>query len=218
MEDGDYALSRGSFRLAFEIYMMLANSGEDPAVYKLSSMCQKKQLGPEELALLLEWLKEKIKGNYGPALFNLGFLYEKGSGFPQDTAKAIEYYERACQQELPEAFCNLGNLLLEPKINPGGIRSFENALGMLEKAASWGYMPAIYSVGGHYFKGDKSAKDINKAFRYFLLGAKLGHDECKKAIYLIQASRPHEKFEDEIEWANHQMAAIDMGQGHMRTR
>jgi hypothetical protein len=217
IEDGDRALEQGRNHLAYQIYMRLSEIGEDPAIYKLCTMCHHKRLEPQEVSVFIGWLQKKVESGYGPALFNLAYLYEKGDGIPKDRDKAIHYYSLACERELPEAYCNLAHLLLLPKKNSPGAHSFEAAFQMLEKAALMGYLPAIYSMGSHFYKGDRCHKDMHKAYKYFFLGAKLGHDECKKAVHVIDARRIAD-FRAERLWAHDQLIEIETSDTHRRTR
>jgi TPR repeat protein len=41
------------------------------------------------------------------AQFNLGVLYDRGQGVPQDNALAMQWYQKAAEQGLPQALVNL---------------------------------------------------------------------------------------------------------------
>ena len=40
----------------------------------------------------------------------MGILYEEGKVFPQDTAKAAQYYEKAAAKNNPDSIYRLGSL------------------------------------------------------------------------------------------------------------
>lgn len=44
---------------------------------------------------------------YAFAQFNLGVLYDRGHGLPQDNALAMQWYQKAAEQGLPQAQVNL---------------------------------------------------------------------------------------------------------------
>ena len=54
IEDGEYALRAGAYPQAFEIFMMLAGTGEDPAYYNLCSMVLNNQLTEDQLGQLVQ--------------------------------------------------------------------------------------------------------------------------------------------------------------------
>ena len=47
------------------------------------------------------------------AQYYLGHLYEKGLGVERDAVKAIQWYNKAAQNELADAECALGQLYCE---------------------------------------------------------------------------------------------------------
>jgi uncharacterized protein len=49
----------------------------------------------------------------GYALFNVGLMHERGLGkVVQNYKVAVEYYQKAVKEEVKDAYCNLGNILL----------------------------------------------------------------------------------------------------------
>jgi TPR repeat protein len=44
------------------------------------------------------------------AQYNLGFMYEKGQGTPQDYKKAVKWYKKSAEQGYANAYVNIGSL------------------------------------------------------------------------------------------------------------
>ena len=49
------------------------------------------------------------------AQFNLGLMYDKGQGVPQDYAEAVKWYRKAAEQGNAKAQYNLGNCTTKAK-------------------------------------------------------------------------------------------------------
>ncbi len=60
---------------------------------------------------LIEWTPLAEQGHVD-SQYNLGFMYEKGDGVPQDIKTAIKWYTRAAKQGHPGAPFNLGFMKL----------------------------------------------------------------------------------------------------------
>uniref|UniRef100_UPI002593A415 tetratricopeptide repeat protein n=1 Tax=uncultured Psychrobacter sp. TaxID=259303 RepID=UPI002593A415 len=69
------------------------------------------------------------------AQYNIGLMYDKGEGVRQDYAKAVEWYTKAANQDVPVAQYNLGLMY-----NKGeGVRQdYAKALEWYIKAANQG--------------------------------------------------------------------------------
>ena len=59
-----------------------------------------------------QWLpsskSKKCEPGYAGGQFNLGVLYNEGTGVPENDAKAVKWYRKAAEQGLIEAQYNLG--------------------------------------------------------------------------------------------------------------
>ena len=58
-------------------------------------------------AALKEWQPLADKGDAN-SQYNLGLLYARGLGVPQDYQKAAEWYQKAAERDVPAAEYNLG--------------------------------------------------------------------------------------------------------------
>lgn len=110
-----------------------------------------------------------------PALMILGEVYLKGydeNDIKPDLNKAIEYYERAAQGGMENAFMELGYIYcageyMEP--------DYEKGLAYYRQAADMGNTTALGNLGMSYIQGKGVEVDARKGFEYFLKAAEGGH-------------------------------------------
>ncbi len=122
--------------------------------------------------------------NLPAAQYNLGVLYEQGSGVKQDFKQAIHWYQKAAQQNHANAQYNLGYLLLEGFQVPK-----EATLGLqwLEKAAEQNHAPAQYQLGCAYLEGKGVEPNLSKALAWLDKASKQGHKDAYQAFTLAQS-------------------------------
>ena len=105
------------------------------------------------------------------AYHNMGNLYRKGLGVPQDLGKAFELYKYAAERGHPEDQSNLGVMLLNGdgvKQDPGQARFW------LEQAAAQNWADAINRLGLMALKGQAGDEDPVRAVALFERSANLG--------------------------------------------
>lgn len=127
--------------------------------------------------------KAEMAGNIY-ALINLGTMNFYGTGVPQNTQKALAYYEKAYAKSPKEAIV-LYNLGMAHQFGAPVIpRDFSKALNYYEAAAINGFakeafrrIGVIYSLGGFGV-----TRDYDRAFYYFMKGAKL---DDPQSLYFV---------------------------------
>ena len=96
---------------AYKRYERASDLGYAPAAFNISQMHARYFVaGCAEEA---KWCRLAAAKEYGPALINLGYMFEKGTravNYQQDIQAAIYLYCRAASQGYPEALHNLGSL------------------------------------------------------------------------------------------------------------
>jgi uncharacterized protein len=98
---------------------------------------------------LREWRPLAEQGD-ARAQYNLGVLYRKGRGVPQDDVQARRWYEKAAAQGQAKAQYNLGTLYL----NGGGVpKDYQQALRWFRMAADQGEALAQTKIGIMYDEG-----------------------------------------------------------------
>src|SRR5258705_383003 len=75
------------------------------------------------------------------AQYNLGVMYEKGQGIPQDYAEALKWYRKAADQGLVEAQYQVGLVYANGQGIP---QDYAEALKWYRKAAAQGLAKAQY--------------------------------------------------------------------------
>ena len=111
---------------------------------------------PQKYNLGIRMLKKAANGDYPPALFNLGYCYEKGSGVKKDRKKAHKLYNRAAMLGDEDAALRLGIVNMQSKDKSDGIAVFT------ERAEN-GDICAKYNLGICYERGDGVEADYEKA-------------------------------------------------------
>src|SRR5580765_6299306 len=119
---------------------------------------------------LREWRPLAEQGD-ARAQYNLGVLYRKGRGVPQDDVQARRWYEKAAAQGQAKAQYNLGTLYL----NGGGVpKDYQQALRWFRMAADQGEALAQTKIGIMYDEGQGVPHDVVQAHKWYSLAATNG--------------------------------------------
>ena len=119
---------------------------------------------------LREWRPLAEQGD-ARAQYNLGVLYRKGRGVPQDDVQARRWYEKAAAQGQAKAQYNLGTLYL----NGGGVpKDYQQALRWFRMAADQGEALAQTKIGIMYDDGQGVPHDFVQAHKWYNLAATNG--------------------------------------------
>ncbi|HSP87382.1 MAG TPA: tetratricopeptide repeat protein, partial [Ignavibacteriaceae bacterium] len=161
------------------------------------------EINPDVIPLLL-----KLADNGSPeALAILGRMYEKGIHYKKDLIAASSYYVRAVKFDSPTSgkllydLCKENNFINQvqeftKKDDPEAsfvwygitilgfnIRIAEqDALNLLVKSASQGYMPAINELGLNYYTGNLLSEDKEKALELWESAERINNPEAKTRI------------------------------------
>ena len=116
---------------------------------------------------LHEWRPLAEQGD-ALAQYNLGVLYRKGRGVPQDDVQARQWYEKAAAQGQAKAQYNLGTLYL----NGGGVpKDYQQALRWFRLAADQGEALAQTKIAIMYDEGQGVPQDFVQAHKWYNLAA-----------------------------------------------
>jgi uncharacterized protein len=119
---------------------------------------------------LREWRPLAEQGD-ARAQYNLGVLYRKGRGVPQDDVQARQWYEKAAAQGQAKAQYSLGTLYL----NGGGVpKDYQQALRWFRMAADQGEALAQTKIGIMYDDGQGVPHDFVQAHKWYNLAATNG--------------------------------------------
>ncbi len=108
----------------------------------------------------------------GKSCLELGLLYIKGHGVEQDTAKALEYYEKACDLGLGEGGMALGVLYANGQDTLR--QDYTRAKTYFERACDLGDGRGCYVLGTIYEDGGIVKQDMSKAKELYGKACDLG--------------------------------------------
>ena len=104
---GQAAYESGDYELTLNLWLKLANAGDQRAQFGLGTLYFE-GLGVElELEKSVLWFRRAGEQGYAPAQFNLGNAYKHGRGVRQDDTAANEWWLRAASQDFAPAQFNL---------------------------------------------------------------------------------------------------------------
>jgi TPR repeat protein len=113
------------------------------------------------------------QANFGEARakFELGEIYQRGYGVPQDYKKAVDWYRKAAEQGHSDGQLGLARMYS----NGWGVPKEEaEALKWYRKAAENGNLHAQYDLSSMYVGGHGVRKDFDRGIEWFLKAAKTG--------------------------------------------
>ncbi|HSL06224.1 MAG TPA: tetratricopeptide repeat protein [Nitrospiraceae bacterium] len=119
---------------------------------------------------LREWRPLAEQGD-ALAQYNLGVLYRKGRGVPQDDVQARQWYEKAAVQGLAKAQFNLGTLYFNGEGVP---KNYQQALRWFRLAADQGEALAQTKIAIMYDEGQGVPKNIVQAYKWYSLAGTNG--------------------------------------------
>ncbi len=116
---------------------------------------------------LREWRPLAKQGD-ADAQYNLGIMYERGQGVPQDDAEAVKWYCKAAEQGYASAQFNLGNMYGEGQGVP---QDYAEAVKWYRRAAEQGNAGGQNNLGFMYSKGQGVPQDYAQAHMWYNLAA-----------------------------------------------
>ena len=119
---------------------------------------------------LREWQPLAERGD-ALAQYNLGMLYRKGRGVPQDDVQARKWYAKAAAQGLAKAQFNLGTLYFNGE---GGPKDYQQALRWFRLAADQGEALAQTKIAIMYLEGHGVPQNIVQAYKWCSVAATNG--------------------------------------------
>jgi len=116
---------------------------------------------------------------------NLGLMYVKGNGVPQDYAEAAKWFRKAAEQGFARAQYNLGIIYQTGKGVP---QDYAEAVRWYLKAAEQGHADAQNNLGFMYQNGEGVTQDYAKTVKWWLKAAEQGHAYAQYNLGLIYSS------------------------------
>ena len=132
------------------------------------------------------------------AQFNLGFMYQKGHGVPQDHKEAVKWYRLAVEQGFPTAQLYLGGMYLE---GLGVRQDYKEAEKWFRLAAEQGDASAQFNLGVMYDEGQGVDQDYVLAHMWYNLAGSSGNKDSTKNKKLLEEKMTPQQIEKAKEMA-----------------
>ena len=117
------------------------------------------------------------------AQYNLGFMYEDGTGVVQDYKEAVKWYRKAADRGHTSAQYNLGFMYDGGK---GVVQDYKEAIKWYRTAAEQGHAKAQFKLGVMYGYGRGVIQDYVQAHTWFNIGAANGYEEAIKNRDIVE--------------------------------
>jgi len=121
----------------------------------------------------------RAEQGYAKAQSNLGVMYNKGLGVPQNYKEAVKWYTKAAEQGLALAQFNLGFMYAKGQ---GVLQDYKKAVKWYTKSAEQGDATAQYNLGVMYDSGQDVIQDYKEAVKWYIKAAEQGFS---KAQYML---------------------------------
>ena len=130
-------------------------------------------------AAAVRWFRLAAEQGLAVAQHNLGSLYAKGRGVPQDDAKAAHWFRLAAEQGLPISQGALGYMYMHGR----GVSDDDvEAVRWLRPAARQGRANSRLNLGIMYATGRGTEKDLIRAYAWISLAAGQGLALAQEAL------------------------------------
>ena len=128
------------------------------------------------------WLPLAKKGD-AKAQSNLGNMYRKGQGVPQDYKEAVRLFRLSAKQGNAVAQFNLGWMYFQGQGVP---QDYKEAVRLFRLSAGQGYAGAQYNLGVMYSKGMGVESDNDESLKWFKLSAKQGNNRAVEHLESLE--------------------------------
>ena len=139
--------------------------------------------GGDYATALREWEPLAIQGD-ADAQTNLGVMYHRGDGVPQNDKTAVKWWKLAAEQGHADAQYKLGLL---HEIGLGVPPDKKTAVKWCRRAAKQGHADAQTYLGNAYSDGKGVPKNDKTALKWYRLAARQGNADARKNIEKIKS-------------------------------
>ena len=106
------------------------------------------------------------------AQYNLGVMYDRGAGVPENDAEAMKWYRLAADQNYSSAELNLGLLYYEGRGVP---KNLDEAVKWYRRAADKGVSEAQFNLGAMYANGEGVPRSYVESYKWLTLSINRGN-------------------------------------------
>lgn len=146
-EEGEKLFRNGLYPEALAFWRQKAEAGDRWAAYRLGVelLDGKPNVVSRDVVEGAKFMLQAAKANEARAQFEMGTLYEYGTGVPADLASAAEWYRKAAERGLPQAQYNYATML---ETGEGTLEDRVEALKFYTLAAEQGFAsPPVDEMG-----------------------------------------------------------------------
>ena len=145
---------------------------------------------------LREWRPLAEQG-HPQAQYNLGFMYNKGQGVPEDDGRAVYWYRETALQGFASAQVNLGIMYADGSGVPEDERQ---AVFWYRKAAAQGNAAAQFLLGHAYATGAGLPQDVLEARFWYRKAAEQGHENAQIDLALSYSLDAPQDLREAVLW------------------
>ena len=118
------------------------------------------------------------------AAYNLGVIYENGTGISADYEAAVKWYRFAAKRHYRDAQYNLANMYAKG----AGIKANQQkATYWYLQAADQGDMASQFNLGNRYARGQGVEVDYIASYKWYSLATRAGDKEAKKMVQIVKS-------------------------------
>ena len=111
-EDGRLAIIVKRYKIAYKLWLPLAEQGDAKSQYALGQLYYSGQGVPQDYKQAFKWFQLAAEQEFAPAQYNLGVMYTNGQGVPKDSESAHMWFNVAASNGNKDAVKNR-NMLVE---------------------------------------------------------------------------------------------------------
>ena len=169
-----------------------------------------------DYAKALTFIRPLAANGNAAAQYNLGVLYYKGQGVPQNYVEAASWFRLAAAQGHPTAQNNVGATY---EAGQGVPKDYGEAVKWYRLAAAQSDASAQYNLGVLYYKGQGVPQNYLEAASWFRLAAAQGHAPAQTnlgAMYGLGLGAPQD-YSEALKWyrfaaaQGHASAQLNLG-------
>lgn len=181
------------FESAMKWYLKAAKSKfpHPGAMYRIGMLYLEGQGVPQNTETAIKWLELGAKGGAGWASEALAELYRSGKATKKNTARALELLNKEAERGSHEAHRDLGLMYYYgEEVSRDFALAFKH-LSAIAESPTGTWDAQVYNALGHLYEDGKvTPQDLDKAFKYHLIGGKAGYPTGQFSVgYAYQFGR-----------------------------
>jgi len=181
------------FESAMKWYLKAAKSKHPHpgAMYRIGMLYLEGKGVPQNTETAIKWLELGAKGGAGWASEALTDLYRSGKATKKNTARALELLNKEAERGSHEAHRDLGLMYYYGEEVARDFTLAYKHLSAIAESPLGTWDAQVYNALGHLYEDGKvTPQDLDKAFKYHLIGAKAGYPTGQFSVgYAYQFGR-----------------------------